>query len=287
MPVTEKELKALISLLDDDNHTVSRLVREKFLEIGADAKPYLARASEMDATLVRSRAQSILEEIRFVELEREVGSFAARAVDLARLEEGAFLVARFGYPDLDSARYARLLDEMAGELSARLEGKRSGLAILRSFADFLFDELGFTGNSLDYYDPDNSYVNRVLDRRAGIPITLSLVYLFLARRVGLAMEGIGLPGHFVVRLAGPEAELYVDAYDSGRVLSRAECARFVVSAGYEPRPEFFAPSSPRDILARMLRNLVHVYREGNDKRRVDCLTRLAAAINTPPALENR
>jgi regulator of sirC expression with transglutaminase-like and TPR domain len=287
MPVTDNEIKALISLLDDDNHTVSRLVREKFLEIGAEAKPYLARASETDGAVVRAKARSILEEIRFGELEREIGAFATRAVDLARLEEGAFLVARFGYPDLDVSRYERLLDEMAGELSAHLEGKRSGLAILRAFADFLFDELGFTGNSLDYYDPDNSYINRVLDRRAGIPITLSLIYLFLARRVGLAMEGIGLPGHFVVRLPGPDSELYVDAFDSGRVLSRSECARFVVSAGYEPRPEYFAPSSPRDILARMLRNLIHVYREGNDKRRVDVLTRLAAAINAPPALESR
>src|SRR5262245_55013439 len=102
MPVTESQLKALISLLDDDNHTVSRLVREKFLEIGPEAKPYLARATETDAAVVRTRAQSILEEIRFGELEREIGLFAGRAVDLARLEEGAFLVARFGYPDLDA-----------------------------------------------------------------------------------------------------------------------------------------------------------------------------------------
>jgi regulator of sirC expression with transglutaminase-like and TPR domain len=287
MPVTENELKALISLLDDESHTVSRLVREKFLEIGSVAKPYLTRATEADEVRVRARAQSILEEIHYGELEAEVAAFAARAIDMELLEQGTFLIARFGTPSLDVPTYRRLLDEMAAELRERLEGKRTGLAILRSFADFLFDELGFTGNSLDYYDADNSYMNRVLDRRSGVPITLSLVYLFLANRLGLAMEGIGLPGHFVVRLPGVETELYVDAFDSGRVLSRAECARFVVSAGYEPRPEYFAPSSPRDILARMLRNLIHIYREGNDKRRVDRLTRLAALLSAPPSAENR
>lgn len=287
MPVTEGELKALISLLDDDNHTVSRLVREKFLEIGSMAKPYLTHASETQEARVRTRARSILEDIHYGELEADFRRFGSRSVDLERLEEGVFLLARFGYPELEVATYGTLLDEMGSELRTRLEGKRNGLAILRAFADFLFDELGFTGNSLDYYDPDNSYMNRVLDRRSGVPISLSLVYLFLARRIGLAMEGIGLPGHFVVRLPGVESELYVDAFDSGRVLSRAECARFVVSAGYEPRPEYFTPSPPREILARMLRNLIHIYREGNDKRRVDRLTQLAALLNVPPASENR
>ncbi len=285
--VTDNELKALISLLDDENHRVARLVRKKFLEIGPDAKPYLERASQSEEGVVGTRARSILEEIRLDEIETEIAAFARGPITDAGLEQGAFLVARIGYPDLDRAHYARLLDEMAGELRTRLEGRHTGAGFLRAFSDFLFGDLGFTGNNLNYYDPDNSYMNRVLDRRAGIPITLCLVYLFLARRVGLAMEGIALPGHFVVRFPGAEGDIYIDAFDGGRVLSRGECARFLISAGQEPRAEYFIAATPREILARMLRNLVHIYREGNDKGRVDRLARLSAALAAPTQAEPR
>jgi regulator of sirC expression with transglutaminase-like and TPR domain len=285
--VTDNELRALVSLLDDENHRIARLVRQKFLEIGADAKPYLERATQSEQAVVGKRARSILQEIRLDEAEAEIAAFVRGPITDSDLEDGAFLVARIGYPDLDRAVYARLLDEMAGELRTRLEGRNTGLGLLRAFSDFLFGELGFSGNNLNYYDPDNSYMNRVLDRRSGIPITLSLVYLFLARRVGLAMEGIGLPGHFVVRFPGADGDLYVDAFDGGRVLSRGECARFLISAGQEPRAEYFIAATPREVLARMLRNLIHIYREGNDKGRVDRLGRLSAALAAPTQPEPR
>jgi regulator of sirC expression with transglutaminase-like and TPR domain len=284
---TDSQLRALISLLDDDNHRVARLIRQKFIEIGPEAKPYLEQATQTREGIVRSRARSILEEIRLDEVEAMIAAFARRSVSAEGLEEGAFLIARLGYPDLDIAHYTRLLDDLSGELGARLEGRQTSLALLRGFSDFLFVDLGFSGNSLNYYDPDNSYINRVLDRRSGIPITLCLVYLFLARRLGLAMEGIGLPGHFLVRFPGADGELYVDAFDGGRVLSRGECARFLISAGQEPRAEYFVAATPREILARVLRNLVHIHREGSDKGRVDRLARLSAVLAGPSHPEPR
>lgn len=282
-PVSDSALKALVSLLDDENQKVARIVRERILEAGPDAKPYLAVALESQVEPVRTRARSILEEIAMDEAERAIEEFSRAPIDAEGLERGAFLISRIGYPDLDRDRYGRLLDDMAATLRERLAGQRSGHQILRAFAQTLFDEFRFSGNSLDYYDADNSYMNRVLDRRMGIPITLSLVYLFLARRVGLKMEGVGFPGHFVVRFSCSDEEQFVDAFNRGRVLSRSDCARFLTAAGFEPRPEHFVPSPPREILCRMLRNLVHICREGNDKGRADRLTRLIAVVESPPA----
>ncbi len=281
--VSESALKALVSLLDDENHKVARIVRERILEAGPEAKPYLAFALESEIAPVRARARSILEEITMDEAERAIEIFAREPIDAEGLETGVFLISRIGYPDLERERYDRLLAEMAATLRERLAGRRRGQDILSAFAQTLFDEFGFSGNSLDYYDADNSYMNRVLDRRTGIPITLSLVYLFLARRVGLKMEGVGFPGHFVVRFSCSDEEHFVDAFSRGRILSRGDCARFLTAAGFEPRPEHFVPSPPREILCRMLRNLVHICREGNDKGRADRLTRLIGVVESPPA----
>jgi regulator of sirC expression with transglutaminase-like and TPR domain len=286
-PVSDSALKALVSLLDDDSHKVARVVRERILAAGHDAKPYLAVAVESPEEPMRSRARLLLDEIEMDEAEREIEAFAKGPIDAAGLEVGAFLVSRIGYPELDRDHYVRLLDEMAATLREQLKGKTKGQEILRTFADTLFHELRFSGNSLDYYDADNSYLNRVLDRRTGIPITLSLVYLFLARRVGLKMEGVGFPGHFVVRFSCSDEEHFVDAFNYGRVLSRSDCARFLIAAGFEPRPEQFVPSPPREILCRMLRNLLHICREGNDKGRADRLTRLIAVLEHPPTARPR
>ncbi|MFN0152341.1 MAG: SirB1 family protein [bacterium] len=280
--VSESALKALVSLLDDENQKVARIVRERILEAGPEAKPFLAVALESQIEPVRVRARSILDEITMDEAEAAIEVFARSPIDAAGLETGAFLISRIGYPDLDREHCDRLLAEMAATLRERLAGLRRGRDILGAFAQTLFDEFGFSGNSLDYYDADNSYMNRVLDRRTGIPITLSLVYLFLARRVGLKMEGVGFPGHFVVRFSCSDEEHFVDAFSRGRILSRSDCARFLTAAGFEPRPEHFVPSPPREILCRMLRNLVHICREGNDKGRADRLTRLISVVETPP-----
>jgi regulator of sirC expression with transglutaminase-like and TPR domain len=130
----------------------------------------------------------------------------------------------------------------------------------------LFEEEGFTGNRENYYDAENSYLDRVLVRRTGIPITLSIVYMEIARQTGLTMQGIGLPGHFVVGywspLGGAMPDLILDPYNNGRLLTLEECAHRVHAAyGEDIRftPEWLQPMSNRQILARVLNNLKHIY----------------------------
>ncbi|HLF93157.1 MAG TPA: tetratricopeptide repeat protein [Planctomycetota bacterium] len=180
--------------------------------------------------------------------------------------DGAMRIARVEYPALDADRTRAAIDELARRAAEKVEGQ-GRRAVLRLNA-FFFDELGFHGNADDYYDPRNSYLNDVIDRRTGIPITLSTVYCEIARRVGLPAYGVGFPGHFLVKCPTGRSEILLDCF-SGRVLTRDDCRELLDSmqTGAALSEEMFAIASPRDILSRMLNNLRRIHEERGDLAR--------------------
>jgi len=188
-------------------------------------------------------------------------------VDLARA--ALHLAQEIAYPQLDIQHYLQRLEhlaELAGEAISASESNRQRAL---SLSDFLFNQLRFQGNAAEYDDPRNSYLNQVLDRRLGIPISLAAVYLDIAHRLHIAAEGIGMPGHFIVRAPIPDLDeyLYLDPFHGGRILTQADCLRLVQqSTGYqgEFRPEWLAPASTARILVRMLFNLRNIYLQKND-----------------------
>ncbi len=204
-------------------------------------------------------------------------------LDLAR---AALLFACETYPDLSIHDYLAFLDEIAEQARPQLADHHA-VAVLN---DLLFNQLGFRGNVDDYFDPRNSYLNQVLDRRLGIPITLSAVYLELARRLDLPMVGIGLPGHFIVRYDGDAEPLYLDPFNNGAQMSLQDCQRRVadISDGRLTfDPLFLAPVGSRQILDRMLRNLkgIHVAR-ANLPAAIAVVEKLIL-LNSPAAEEIR
>lgn len=178
------------------------------------------------------------------------------------LAEAALYIAQEEYPDLDIKAYFNALDTMAAEVAERLPAERYPLRIIQSINHYLYDDLGFVGNSSDYYDPRNSFLNDVIERRTGIPITLSLVYMELARRIDFPMVGVGMPGHFLIRPDIEEMEIYVDAYHRGETLFAEDCQNRlnqIYGQSVELQPAFLAPISPRQFLGRMLTNLKMIY----------------------------
>lgn len=175
-------------------------------------------------------------------------------IDLAR---AALYFAQEEYPDLDSEEYLNALDTMAEEVRERLSKERYPLQVLKAINHYLYDDLGFQGNTADYYDPGNSYLNLVIDRRTGIPITLALVYLEIARRIDFPMVGVSMPGHFLIRPDRDDMEVHVDAFHRGELLFREDCEERL-QAIYGPvalQSAFFEPVSARRFLTRMLTNL--------------------------------
>ena len=178
------------------------------------------------------------------------------------LERAALYLAQEEYPALDVEAYLKTLDEMAAVVKERSPQSAYPLKIIQTINDYLYDELGFVGNTVDYYDPRNSFLNEVIDRRTGIPIALSLVYLAIAQRVGLPMVGINMPGHFLIRPVIEDAEICVDPFHQGEILFPQDCRERLTQVYGHPvalKPAFLEAVSNRQFLARMLTNLKVIY----------------------------
>jgi len=197
--------------------------------------------------------------IEALEIEEPIGALDRPALDLAAIE----------YPDLDPEPYVALLDNLARRVAARMNAS-TGPAFVEAAAEVLFNEFGLTGNQTDYYNPRNSFLNDVLDRHTGIPITLSVIYMEIARRLGRPVYGLSLPGHFMVRYEDGDYSAYIDPFSAGRTVDRRQCveiARSITSVDISGDENAFAPATTRGILVRMLNNLrtIYIHREQWDK----------------------
>lgn len=188
-------------------------------------------------------------------------------IDLAA---GALLIAADEYPQLQLGPYLRRLELLAERVRDRLSGETAPVVVLEELCRVLFQEEGFRGNADAYYDPRNSFLNDVLDRRLGIPITLGIVTLEVGWRVGLPLSGLNFPGHFLVRYEGEVARLLVDPFGGGKVRWEGEGQELldrVYGGMVRMRSEFLEPATRSDILARVLTNLKGIYLNARDDGR--------------------
>ena len=197
-------------------------------------------------------------------------------IDLAR---ACLMIAQDAYPALDVERYLGEIEGMALRLRERLKDGGGAEERVIALNEFLYGELGYWGNTEDYYDPRNSYLNDVIDRKTGIPITLAVLYMALGRRIGLPLEGVSFPGHFLVRVRVRGGVLILDPFAGGAPQSEAELrarlqrvipegAAADVSVAELPLDQFLEPASNRQIVARVLRNLKGIYRETDKPERL-------------------
>lgn len=186
------------------------------------------------------------------------------------LAEGALWIAADEYPGLAVDAYLAQLDEMAAKLRGRLRADVATAEKLLALNHFLFGELGFCGNGDDYYDPRNSFLNEVLERRLGIPITLGVVYIEIGRRIGLSLHGVSFPGHFLVKCPLRDGVVVLDPYSGGVSLGVDELQQRLRAAGSTADVDdailthLLSAASNKEVLARMLRNLKGVYSQQSD-----------------------
>ena len=186
------------------------------------------------------------------------------------LLEAAMLIAAEEYPELDIDHELQRVRLIAAEGARRVFEENNPFARLDGLRHYLFDELGFRGNVDNYNDPINCYVNEVMNRREGIPLTLSILFMELARAAGFEAFGVGLPGHFVVRVRWQDRDLLVDPYHGGAVISEEDCRELVGRTTGRPslfRRQLLDGSSERQMLSRLLLNLKHIHLEQQDYAR--------------------
>lgn len=222
---------------------------------------------------------------------QQVVSGPEEAIDLA---EAALLIATHAYPELDVAHHLARIEGLARALESRIQPDSGPSQRILALNEYLFVELGFAANEKDYYDPRNSCLNEVLDRRVGIPITLSLLYMEVGGRIGLPLQGVSFPGHFLVKCALPEGTVVLDPYAGGITLGIADLQKRlrevpggevsgVIVAG------MLGAAGKKEIIGRLLRNLKAIYlRSQQFDRALPILDWIIATVpDQPPELRDR
>jgi regulator of sirC expression with transglutaminase-like and TPR domain len=256
---SESQRTALLKLLADDDPAIYETVRKKILSCGSSSLAWLRPHALSNDPALRRRTLEIIAHFDRQSADNRFLAFCLQHGEEFDLEEGALLLAQTRYPAINPEGYTAVLDSYAHELKLRLSFTSETKQSLAVINHYLFEELGFAGNEENYYDPESSYLNRVLDRRKGNPINLCLLYILLARRLRLPIAGIGLPGHFICRYQSSEAEIYLDTFNRGKFLSKADCVHYLQQGNYSVRDDYLAPVSPRRLLLRICGNLHQIY----------------------------
>ncbi|MCO5052981.1 MAG: transglutaminase-like domain-containing protein [Verrucomicrobiae bacterium] len=260
-PVVDAEHLALIKLLGDEDPFVYHAVREKIISMGTDTQIWLKPCQTSNDATVRRHAKEIVRHFDQSGADTRFMSYCLQEPKSIDLEQGALLLAQTEYPDLDAVAYSAALDTLAQELREWLATTDPQQRLLPRVNQFLFDEKGFTGNMENYYDPENTFINRVLDRRTGNPVSLCLLYTLLMRRLDYPVHPIGLPGHSVCQFKDANDEVYIDAFNLGKLLTRHDCIEHLKRCKHEVRDEYLEPMTARRALARMCGNLEQIYME--------------------------
>ncbi len=208
------------------------------------------------------------------------------------IAECALIIAQHEYPQLDIPGYLQQLDQLADRLRARIPADAGKPHVISMLNHFLFRELGYAGNFDNYYDPRNSFLNEVIDRRTGIPITLSILYIEVARRVGVTLQGVSFPGHFLAKCVTDQGVIVLDPFNKGISLSEADLRDRLKQAGGlddfdTPLAALLRPATPQEILIRLARNLKAIYVESSDWEKAIGMSNLILCVNPTDSKELR
>ena len=252
---------SILALLADEDGDTADLVQNQLIGRGPQIIGDLRELVSAARGRTERRLKEVIAQIARDDAERRFGEMCVSFDEGSNIEEAAWMLAEVLLPGEDFTELRHQIDVWAEELARRLADKETPIQQAAMVAEHLGGELHFHGNEDDYYAEDNSLLPRVIANRAGNPITLSLVYIAVGRRAGLDIQGVGLPGHFVVRLGG----VFFDPFHSGHRLQLEDCQKLLESQGLELQPHHLQPCKRRVMLARILNNLLHTAEAGDPR----------------------
>jgi regulator of sirC expression with transglutaminase-like and TPR domain len=262
---------AFLSLLDDTSPAVRRALMARFSELGPAAAPFLQAVVSGNNRVLARHATWFLDELKFADPVAEFRGFI-RSLNY-ELETGALLLARTVAPRLDAGSCCTQLDAIANRCRELIVEPSSAREKCRVLNRVLFHEWGFHGNVEHYTDPRNSFLDQVLERRTGIPLSLSIVYLLVAERLGIDLEPVGLPGHFIVGCFVDDLPFFIDPFDRGVFRDAEEIFDLLRANNIVPKASDLAPTPVREVLCRSCRNLVNHYTAAGEPERAKLFAR--------------
>ncbi|MBK7856730.1 MAG: transglutaminase family protein [Bacteroidetes bacterium] len=278
---SNKEIKALVSLLDDTDQEVFTEIERKLLSFGKDVIPVLEDVwSHSFDTLIQSRIEHIIHKIQFEALCIELQLWSSHRFN--DLLAGAILIARLQYPDLNEDKIRQQLSQLKRDIWIELNEHLTALEQINIFNRILFDVHGFSGNTANFHAPQNSFINTVLETKKGNPLLLSIIYSIIANELDIPVQGVNLPEHFILCYQDPVASehydytypkanvlFYINPFSKGTIFSKGEIDQFLKKLKMDPNPIFYEPCNNHEILKRLLRNLSFSYNKIGDLEKAD------------------
>jgi regulator of sirC expression with transglutaminase-like and TPR domain len=255
-----KHRDAIVRLLTDDDPATIDLTKRQLISFGPTIISDLRELLDCGDNLVGGHVQDVIAEIEAEDAQKKLEALCFNFSSSRDLEEACWLLAQFFLPGLDVAAYTRQFERWASELRAKTTSAPSDLIRVQIFRDFFAKQLGFKGNSEDYFDVKNALLPFVIDARKGIPSSLSLIYMFVAARAGWIIEGVSLPGHFIVR----HGSVLFDPFHGAQILAVRDCHNVFRRQNLPVEPGSLDPVSPRLILTQILANLAYIL-EGEEE----------------------
>ena len=259
------EIGALVKLLDDTDEEVYQQVEQKLIEYGNEAIAHLETAWEQSLdTLLQDRIEHIVHTIQFNNVKEDLNLwYQSGAFDLL---QGALVINRYQYPDLDEQDVILKIEEIKREIWVGLQYEMSSIEKIKLINHIFYNQYGFSGNTKNHHDPQNSYLNQVLSSKKGNQISLAIIYATLAQKLDIPVYGVNLPQHFILGYideSNSDKEygvlFYINAFNKGAIFGKHDVDQFLRQLNLEPQPGFYAPCSNTEIIRRIIRNLISAY----------------------------
>lgn len=288
----EKELNALITLIDDPDENVYSHIREKLLSYGSDVIPALENFWETNryGLLFQSRIENIIHQIQFDNVRVRLEEWIKKGGN--DLLEGVLLINRYQYPDLDEDKIRKKLQQIKQDTWLELNENLTAFEQIKVVNHILFDVHGFSGNKKSYHAPQNSYLNNVLESSKGNPLSISIIYILVCEQLDIPVKGVNLPNHFVLcyldelgilKKMGQEAPdgvmFYINPFSKGTIFNHREIEQFLKELKIEAREEYFSPCDNIAIVKRLITNLMYSYEKLNQQEKIDELKLLYQCID--------
>jgi regulator of sirC expression with transglutaminase-like and TPR domain len=281
-----KEINALIKLLDDPDLEVYEHVEKRLLEYGTQVVDYLENEWEhsLDA-LLQERIENIVHKIQFGSVKEDLNLwYQSGAFDLL---QGALAINRYQYPDLDEQKLILQIEEIKREIWLGLQYEMSSIEKIKLINHVFYNVYGFSGNTKNHHDPQNSYISQVLESKKGNQISLAIIYSTLAQKLDIPVYGVNLPQHFILGYIDESKReehefgvlFYINAFNKGAIFGKHDVDQFLRQLNLDPLPGFYAPCSNVEIIRRIIRNLISAYENLGSKEKVEELKELQEILN--------
>jgi len=278
LDLDKKEFKALVSLLEDDDQEISSHVEGKIMSLGSDIIPYLEEQWEnsFDPNVQR-KIEDMIHNLQFSQLKEKLKDWKEGGAE--SLLEGMWLISLYQYPDTDLNELNKEVEQIYYDIWVELKEDLHPYDQVKIINSALFSKLKFRANTKNFHSPNNSFLKSVLESKKGNPISLSVIYMLVAEKLGMSIYGVNLPNLFIVTYKSEETQFYINAFNRGLIFSKKDIDNYLANLNLTPKPIYYEPCSNEDIIKRVLRNLIMAYEKLDDHQKADEIKELLIEVS--------